>query len=232
MRNLVLWDIDLTLVDYPGTGHRWYREALANLFGVAIRHVPEWPGRTERALTTELLTAHGLATDEESVQRVFVELVRVVGHARPDLPTIGRALPGAADVLAALHGQDGVVQSLVTGNLRELAGYKLEPFGLDAYVDFEVGGYGSISEHRQDLVSSAMALTAAKYGAEVSPGSVVVIGDTPYDVRSALHHGAVGIGVATGRHSMGELRACGAHAVLGGLSDTQAVLNALHSAWG
>src|SRR5262249_9601987 len=143
-------------------------------------------GRTERSLTVELLTTHGVAGDEESVQAMFTELVRLADEARPDLSTMGRALPGAAEVLAAIDGRSGVVQSLVTGNLPELAGYKLEPFGLDRYLDLEVGGYGSTSADRHDLVSDAMGLAARKYGHEFSPSSVVVIGDSPLDMAAGL----------------------------------------------
>ena len=224
---LVLWDIDLTLVDYSGIGRQWYSEALSNVFGVELRRLPEFPGRTERSLTAELLTTHGMSDDEESVQQIFAELVRLANEARPNLSTLGRALPGAAEVLAAIGGQADVVQSLVTGNLPELAGYKLEPFGLDRHVDLEVGGYGSISADREDLVSDAMALAASKYGRDFPAPSVVVVGDSPLDMKAGLHHGVTTVGVATGRHSQEQLREAGAHAVLPSLADTPAVLELL-----
>ncbi|NUT94124.1 MAG: HAD family hydrolase, partial [Saccharothrix sp.] len=53
------------------------------------------------------------------------------------------------------------------------------------------------------------------------------IGDTPHDVDAALHHGALAIGVATGRSSVEELEDAGAHVVLKDLSDTEAVLSAI-----
>jgi phosphoglycolate phosphatase-like HAD superfamily hydrolase len=90
---LVLWDIDLTLVDYSGIGRRWYQQALRNLFDVDMRHLPEFPGRTERSLTLELLTAHGMAGDERSIQRMFAELIRLAEAARPDMTSLGRARP-------------------------------------------------------------------------------------------------------------------------------------------
>jgi phosphoglycolate phosphatase-like HAD superfamily hydrolase len=108
-----------------------------------------------------------------------------------------------------------------------VAGCKLAPFGLDRHVDLEVGGYGSISADRHDLVSEAITLAAAKYTQEFAPESVVVLGDAPGDMRAALHHGAVAVGVATGRHSAEELWGAGAHAVLPGLGDTERVLEVL-----
>jgi phosphoglycolate phosphatase len=226
---LVLWDIDLTLVDYSGIGRRWYREALRNVFGVSMRHLPEFPGRTERSLTLELLTAHGVAGDEESVQQMFAELIRIAEDAQPTMTTLGRALPGSAEVLALVRQREGVVQSLVTGNLPELASYKLAPFGLDQHVDLEVGGYGSISPDRHDLVTSAMDRAAAKYGRSFDAAEVVVIGDSPLDMQAGLHHGCVTVGVATGRHTVEQLSAAGARQVLPDLSDTDRVLAALLS---
>lgn len=226
---LVLWDIDLTLVDYSGIGQAWYAEALANLFGITMRHLPQFPGRTERALTTEILTAHGITGDEDVVQRMFAELIRIADEARPRLSTLGRALPGAVEVLGELTRQPGVVQSLVTGNLVELAGYKLAPFGLDRHVDLEIGGYGGGSVNRHDLVLDAITRASAKHGAEFAPSSVVVIGDSPLDVAAGRHHGVITVGVATGRSSVDELRAAGAHVVLPSLADTGAVLELLLS---
>jgi phosphoglycolate phosphatase len=225
----VLWDIDMTLVDYSGIGRQWYASALHNVFGATLDELPPFAGQTERWYTVEVLGSHGVDVTEENVQQMFAELIRLADEAGPDMSTLGRALPGAVEVLAAIATRTGVVQSLVTGNLPELAGYKLAPFGLDTHVDLEVGGYGSLSLDRHDLVSEAMTLAAAKYGREFAPSSVVVLGDAPGDMRAAVHHGAVAVGVATGRHSSAELRDNGAHAVLPGLADTSAVLEVLLS---
>jgi len=227
--NLVLWDIDLTLVDYSGIGRAWYAKALHNAFGVTLEDLPMFAGQTERWYTANVLASHGVEGSEESVQRMFAELIRLADEARPSMATLGRALPGAAEVLAAIAEHTSVVQSLVTGNLVELADTKLAAFGLDQHIDLEVGGYGSLSLDRSDLVSEAITLAAAKYGRDFTPSSVVVLGDAPGDMTAAVLHGAVAVGVATGRHSADELRAAGANAVLPGLADTPAVLEVLLS---
>ncbi|WP_132120406.1 HAD family hydrolase [Actinocrispum wychmicini] len=224
-RTLILWDIDLTLVDLAGIGREWYTTALANAMGLSLSHLPAFPGRTERAITSELLTAHGAAATEEEIQLIFTELIAIAQAERDLLGGRGRVLPGVAEVVAALGERDDVVQSLVTGNLAEVADVKLAPFGLLDHIDLEIGGYGSLSTDRHDLVSAAMRLAAAKHGHTFDPSSVVVIGDTPHDVSAALHHGAVAIGVATGRHSFTHLKEAGAHAVFRDLSDTEQVLS-------
>ncbi|GAB2985611.1 HAD family hydrolase [Saccharothrix stipae] len=224
MSTLVLWDIDLTLIDARGLGHDWYRTALRAAAGLDLVHVPSFPGRTERAITRELLTAHDLEPTEELVARLHAELIDVATRERGLLPSRGRALPGAAAALKALAAREDVVQSLVTGNLVEIARFKLAAFGLDEHVDFELGGYGSVSEHRPDLVLEAVRLASAKHTREFR---CVVIGDTPHDVDAALRHGAVAIGVATGRSGVADLREAGAHVVLTDLTDTAAVLAAV-----
>lgn len=226
---LVLWDIDLTLVDYSGTGRTWYAEALANVTGIELRHLPHFAGRTERSLTRELLTAHGADDGDEHIERMFAELVAIAGAARPEFATLGRALAGSAQILAALSGRDDVVQSLVTGNLPTLAGYKLEAFDLHHHLDFEIGGYGSVSEDRHDLVAMAIDRASVKHGTRFPATSVIVIGDTPMDVAAGRHHGTVTVGVATGRYTADELRACGATVVLPDLADTPGVVAALLS---
>ncbi|HEX6356965.1 HAD family hydrolase [Actinophytocola sp.] len=224
MRTLVLWDIDLTLVDYSGVGRRWYEDALATVVGVPLKRLPSFPGRTERSLAREFLATHGFEHTDERVEQFFAALTELAEQDRPSLPTLGRALAGAAEILADLAGRENVVQSLVTGNLPLLANYKLAAFDLHHHIDFEIGGYGSLSEHRHDLVGAAISQATAKHD---EFDSVVVIGDTPHDVAAGLHHGTTTVGVATGRFTVTELAESGAHVTLTDLADTPAVARAL-----
>ena len=224
MNTLVLWDIDLTLIDARGVSRAWYRTAFRAATGLDLVHLPSFAGRTERAITLDILAAHDVGSTDEVVARLHAELIDVAMRERHLLPSHGHVLPGASAAVKALAGRADVVQSLVTGNLVEIARYKLAAFGLDEHLDFEIGGYGSVSEHRPALVLEAVRLATAKHDREFRP---VVIGDTPHDVDAALHHGAVAIGVATGRSSAEDLRDAGAHVVLDDLSNTAAVLTAV-----
>jgi phosphoglycolate phosphatase len=224
VRTLVLWDIDLTLVDYSGIGRRWYADALATVVGVPLKTLPSFPGRTERSLAREFLAAHGFESSDERVESFFAALTDLAEQDRPDLPTLGRPLAGAQEILAELAARDDVVQSLVTGNLPVLANYKLEAFDLHHHIDFEIGGYGSLSEHRHDLVEAAITQASAKHGPF---DAVVVVGDTPHDVAAGLHHGTTTVAVATGRFTAAELAESGAHVVLADLADTRSVAQAL-----
>lgn len=222
---LVLWDIDHTLVDYTGVGSSWYAAALTAM-GTELREHPDYGGRTERAITTDILTTHGIAATEENIQRMWAELIAVAEGASATLHEAGRALEGAAAALSAMAGH-GAVQTLVTGNLPEISVHKLAAFGLDEHLELEIGGYGSLSAHRPDLVPHAVAAAAAKHGTAFAPADVVVIGDTPNDVEAALDNGAVAVAVATGHYSAEELAAAGAHTVLPDLADLESVRKAV-----
>ena len=221
---LVLWDIDQTLIDLRGSGRAWYARALAEVLGITMSGMPSFFGRTERAITSEVLAAHGIEPDDEVLRKIWDALVTCSEQALPTLTEVGIALPGAADALSAVAAQGSVVQSLVTGNLREIAWLTLSSFDLHAHVDFDLGGYGDLSAHRPDLVAYAVDLAAARHG---TPEAVIVIGDTPHDVTAALAHGAVAVGVTTGGFDAGTLREAGAHFVLADLSDTPAVVAAV-----
>lgn len=223
----MLWDIDLTLIDARGFGSRWYRRALAAVTGRTLEQMPDTAGRTELAITTDVLENHGVAADEATIAAMFTALTSAVAETRDELAQRGSALPGAAQALEALSLEPGFVQTLVTGNLAEVAFHKLESFDLHHHVDFGIGGFGAGSVHRHDLIADSVAKAADRAGTTIAPGSVVVVGDTPHDVAGALSFGAVAVGVATGSSTEAELRAAGAHAVLPDLSDTGAVLTAL-----
>ncbi|MGH3622554.1 MAG: HAD family hydrolase, partial [Sciscionella sp.] len=158
---LVLWDIDMTLVDMRGLGVSWYERALEEVLGVRLRTAPSFPGCTERSITSELLRAHGVEPTERLIQRMFDRLVEIADEQSGSLAERGSALPGAAAALEALRPQ--VEQSLVTGNLRAVAERKLAAFSLERHVDLDIGGYGAISEQRADLVAAAMANASAKH---------------------------------------------------------------------
>jgi phosphoglycolate phosphatase-like HAD superfamily hydrolase len=226
---LILWDVDGTLVDSSGLGRAAFEEAFEHVTGSAeIPSVP-FAGRTDLEIALDMLGAAGIAAPDEVLKRFGDELERAMAARAGELRRYGRALPGAAQTLARLDREPGVVQSLLTGNIEPNAAVKLGAFGLGRHLDFEIGAYGSDHHRRGELVAIARSKAARKHGGEVAPDEVVLIGDTPLDVAAAKEGGARAVGVATGPYGEQELEASGADAVLSDLADVELVIRAVLS---
>jgi phosphoglycolate phosphatase-like HAD superfamily hydrolase len=153
---------------------------------------------------------------------IFTEAFQAVLGRAPD-QVAARMLAMAG----ALGRSDGVVQSLLTGNVQPNALLKLASFELDGYLDFDVGGFGSDNRHRPSLVEVARAKAEGKYGTAFAGPATVLVGDTPLDVDAGRAGGARVVAVATGPYGVAELEATGADAVLADLRDTEAALAAI-----
>lgn len=227
MQLIVLWDVDHTLVDNAGVS----KEIYANAFKALARRDAELPapteGRTDRAIMREMFAQHGLPVPGwASAQWALEE----AGRGREeDLRRRGRVLPGVQEALKALATDSEICSSVLTGNIAANARVKLRAFGLDGLLDMSVGGYGEDSEDRARLVDAARARIHTAYGvAMMTP--TVLIGDTPRDVRAAHDAEARCIAVASGIHSVAELRAAGADFPVPDLTDTEGLLAHLRAA--
>jgi phosphoglycolate phosphatase-like HAD superfamily hydrolase len=166
-----------------------------------------------------------LAGRREHLPRVLEELAGALEARKEAMRLDGHAYRGVPEVLEALHGRDDVVQSLLTGNIESNAALKVSAFGLERWLDFEVGAYGSDPhERRSDLVAVARERAAAKYA---EPTGAVLVGDTPLDVLAAHEAGARAVAVMTGFADPAKLRDSGPEALLDDLSDTAAAVAAI-----
>ena len=224
---LVLWDIDHTLIDGGPASRLAYETAFHRSTGRPMAEIWAFNGRTELAAATEVLRANGVDPTSSVIDGFFELLVAEYHERFDDLAGIGRALPGAADALAAVTEMAGAHQSVLTGNLYPLAVLKLRAFGLDPHVDFRIGAYGGDAYERSDLPAYAFDRTEQHLGRRYSGADTVIIGDTVRDIEAARSAGARAIGVATGRTPAEALAAAGADAVLADLTDTAAVLAAI-----
>lgn len=224
---LLLWDVDHTLIHDDGVNEESYLQAYELLTGSPPAERIVIHGRTERGLLDTLLAVNGLDPAVYPWPDQVAALVGAVARNRELLARRGRILPGAVAALSAVADRPGIVQSTLTGNVEENARVKLGAFDLDPWIDFEVGGYGSDSLIRGELVAVAQLKAAAKYGFDPARDVTVLVGDTPLDVEAGLVGGAWVVGVATGNYSGPDLLAAGADTVFDDLSDLPGFLEAL-----
>lgn len=217
MVRLVLWDIDHTLISTRGVGRELSAAAFRRTTGIELREQAKIDGITEPVIFRETAKLHGLVSDRNDFERFAEALAEEHLKRSAELRERGHALTGSAAALDALAAH-GVIQTVVTGNVRPVAEIKLRVFGLDRHITWELGGYGEDADERPDLVRLSLAR------AECPPGDAVLIGDTPADVEGGLTVGVRVIAVATGRSTEADLHEAGAQSVLADLRDTDAVL--------
>jgi phosphoglycolate phosphatase len=227
VRALLLWDVDHTLIENGGVSKANYRLAFELLVGRAPEVGPRTHGRTDVAITEQLLIDNGEDPDRFPWDVRCGALIEAGQRNQPDLARLGHALAGAEATLERLDQANDVIQSVLTGNIEQNARLKLGTFGLDRWLDFSVGGFGSSSRVRADLVPVAQGRALAKYDVSPSRDVTVLVGDTILDVEAGLAGGARVIGVATGTSSSVELAAAGADVVLADLTDVDAFVQAL-----
>ena len=225
---LILWDIDGTLVSTAGHGRYAFFEAFEALFGRPVEDDPPiaMGGRTDHSIALEILGMGGVEEPESHLPAMYEALHDALSARAGAIAAEGTPQPGVREAIAAIDERGGALQSLLTGNIERNAHVKLGAFGLDELVDMEIGGYGSDHGVRAELVGIARGKALAKHGVDIPPERVTLIGDTPLDIEAAHANGARAVAVATGPYTLQELEQAGAEAALEDLSDTAAVLAA------
>jgi phosphoglycolate phosphatase-like HAD superfamily hydrolase len=227
---LVLFDVDLTLVASGPAAREVFDAAIAAALGRPPGdHGVLMAGKTDPQIAREILTFAAVAEEQHGTHLPVVLRALEDGLAAvaERIGAEGRALPGVAHLLERLAGVDGVVSTVLTGNIEANALVKLAAFGLDRWLDLGVGAYGSDSADRTDLVPIARRRAERRYGRAFPPERTWVVGDTPLDLACARAGGARCLLVATGHYPREALEAAGADAVLPDLTDTDAVVDLL-----
>jgi phosphoglycolate phosphatase len=230
---LVLWNVDLTLLDVARVTRAAYADAFGKVTGRQLVWLPQMAGRTESEIFFEALALNAPPSPapdvagEELLSRFAGQLAEAFRARRGLLTEQGRLLPGAREAVAEVSRLPGVVQTILTGGIKPNAIVKLRAFGIDRYFDTGIGGYGSEVYPKGAMLLRARSRAAEKYGVDFSESATLYIADSARDVEAARFGGARSVAVATGRSSAGELRDAGADAVLPGLSDISALLLAV-----
>jgi phosphoglycolate phosphatase len=195
--------------------------------------LPQMAGASDSEIFFESLALNeaepgtGEVDDHDLLARYSAELTAAFGARCDLLAEHGRVLPGAQEALAATSRLPGMIQSVLTGTIRQNAACKLRAFGLDGYLDLDIGGFGSDVYPRGTQIVRSIDLANEKYGVRMLPSDVVYVADSIRDVAAAEVAKVRCVGVASGRSTAAELRDAGADPVLDDLTDTAQVVAAV-----
>jgi phosphoglycolate phosphatase len=202
----LFWDIDGTLLLTARAGVFALEEASEEVLGQRVDLATmQTAGLTDFEIAQAVCSANGV--DDPAVPTAFLAAYERLLPERLHWRK-GRVLPNVRENLDALSGRDDVVNMLLTGNVAAGAEAKLRHYGLWEY--FGAGGAFSTEGCDRPSIARRARELAAEHGGEVPPGDrMVVIGDTPHDVRCGQAIGARTVAVATGPgYELEALRAC------------------------
>jgi phosphoglycolate phosphatase len=200
---LVLFDIDGTLIHTGGAGVRAFAKVFATEFNATEGFERlKFAGRTDVSLVREFFGFHHIEPSDANFERFFDRYVfwleEVLNESRVEV------CPGVGPFIeAVLSGPRPPLLGLLTGNIRLGAEIKLRRAGLWGL--FETGAFADDHEERDQIAAIACRRGSRILGQELAGDQVLVIGDTPLDIRCARANQAKVLAVATGGYTLGEL---------------------------
>jgi len=204
MIRLVLFDIDGTLVHTGGAGIKAFAKVFQTEFNAHDGFEKlKFAGRTDVSLVREFFKYHNLAETPENFGRFFERYVfwldYILNHSQTE------ACPGIWDFIRGLKAlPNPPLIGLLTGNIRLGAEIKLRHF--DLWEEFETGAFADDNEDRDLIAVAARDRGRRILGKNLRDDEILVIGDTPFDIRCGRAINAKVLAVATGGATLNELK--------------------------
>jgi phosphoglycolate phosphatase-like HAD superfamily hydrolase len=195
----VFFDLDGTVVDAFTTIYRSYVHTLP-LFG--------FPAPTMEQVRRAVGGGLEKAMSHFVPEGLIAEAVKVhVDYSETILLEDARLYPGAVELISSLHAR-GVKTAILTNKIGDQARALITHFKLDLHLDL-VFGARDFAWRKPAPEFTAEALR--RLGS--TAGGACIVGDSPFDVQTALNAGFPCLCVTTGTHDDAQLLAAGAATV-------------------
>jgi phosphoglycolate phosphatase-like HAD superfamily hydrolase len=190
-----LFDIDGTLLNSRDAVHyHAFHNALREAFDIhtPIENVPVH-GNTDPGIVRAMLAHAGREPEEfeRHIGRALELMCAEVGRNASAL--VPEVCPAVVDLLSLL-ARRGKLLAVASGNLERIGWLKLEASGLRGF--FAFGCFSDSHEKREDIFRAGIAEAKRRLGKDHA--EVLVVGDTPADIRAARAAGAPIVALATG----------------------------------
>lgn len=204
MVRLILFDIDGTLIRTGGAGVKAFAKVFETEFDAVdgLENL-KFAGRTDISLVREFFGIHNIPATPKNFERFFEKYVFWLDHLLMDSAT--QICEGVTRFMTDAEAlPQPPLFALLTGNIRLGAEIKLRRVSL--WDKFETGAFADDHEHRDKIAAIARARGARILKRDLADEEVLVIGDTPLDIKCARAINARVLAVGTGGAKLEELR--------------------------
>jgi HAD superfamily hydrolase (TIGR01509 family) len=205
-----LFDLDGTLIDHFAAIHRSYAHTLPQL-GLPAPTLAQVRAAVGGGLENAMrkFVPEARLSEALNIYRPFWD-----AHMLEDV----QPLPGAVELLRALHGQ-GVVCAVLTNKHGPSSRATCDHLQLTPYLSAIIGATDTPwLKPQPEFTRYALERLHAE------PATTLLVGDSPFDVQAAHGAGLPCWAVTTGTHNAEELRAARADKVFAGLNEMTAEL--------
>jgi phosphoglycolate phosphatase len=201
---LVLFDVDGTLITTGGAGVKAFERTAVSEFQLekVTEHL-RFAGRTDTSIIRDFFCRYDLEPSPDNFRRFMDCYVFWLDYLMDKLE--GGTLSGVWKLVREFQAlPQPPVLGLLTGNIRLGAEIKLRFYHL--WDNFTTGAFGDDHEDRNRLASIAHQRAQRIGRRDLLGEEILVIGDTPLDIACAKSIKAKTLAVASGGHSLDELR--------------------------
>src|SRR3989338_3329914 len=199
-----IFDIDGTLLDLRKIWEKFYQQMYREKCGFTLTktEIQSLFGPPELEAHTALLKRRKMYSI-----KLAATLVLYVGRNMPILlekTNLKRfLLPGVLPFLHYLQKHKATI-AVYTGNLPSICHLLLGNSGLEPY--FETVACAAATTRSRDETLQQVLGTLRQNGKLFSKSTILVLGDSVQDIKTAKSIGVISVGVATGHYSLKELR--------------------------
>lgn len=204
--DLLLYDIDGTLVDTGGAGMNALSQAAEAYFGAPAPQL-DLAGSTDLGIIKNLIDHYERDTEFLNVHDFFALYHGLLEKNLASGEYPGRVIAGVREALAHNQGHQ-IATGLLTGNTKTGAEIKMRHYWLHEH--FPYGAFGDDHADRNLLGPVALSRASSHHDRIFDAAATLVIGDTPKDIACAHAMGSKCLAVATGSFSADALKAAGA----------------------
>ena len=195
----LFWDIDGTLIKTNGAAAIPFKKSISVFLNREVDlNRKKLSGFTDFEIIHTIAKNYGVKIRDEDIEKILKNYAREL----PSALKAGNAssINVISEVLEEIHSSNEFENAIATGNCKSGAIAKLSHINLMEFFKTNRIFYASIQNQTRDQI-------IAEAKKSLGPSQVgIIIGDSPKDILSAKANNLSVLGVATGMHTINELR--------------------------